>query len=359
MRFAQDPANQAGLQSMVRELKRLDSQNLAFARANDVDIPSIEDYLKHAYSTEPRPFFFFEKPSPGIGMGSKVARKFPTIFDAIEAGHKPLTLDAAALVGKRTQEIFQEVQTKKWLDGFRKVNDPATGEPVVTDLGKLGLPPEGYSKVNGLNVAVKDGYKSIFTALTGESHISNNMVGQLLLEGEGAIKHGTLAFDVFHAARVAQFAKSVSTSVGYKKGLSLLEYSEKDLAEAVKQGLAPKEALTYQNEVNDLPQGKFTNRQLGSLAVQQGANIGRHSEAIYSSFVRTFPGLKQTVGKFNRWVFDKMSRGALYEANVSEIKRIAQARPDLTIQQVARMVSRDLNYRFGSIQKQGLVQGIS
>jgi hypothetical protein len=357
VKFAMDPANQAGLQSMVGELKKLDQQNLAFAKANGVDIPSIEDYLKHSYGSEPRPFFFFEKPSPGIGMGSKMARKFPTIFDAIEAGHKPLSLDAAAMVGKRTQEIFQEVQTKKWLDGFRTVNDPATGEPVVADLGKMGLPPDGYSKVNGLNVAIKDGYKSIFTALTGESHISNNMLGQLLLEGEGAVKHGTLAFDVFHAARIAQFAKSFSTKVGYRKGLSLLEYSEKDLNEAVKQGLAPKEALDYQKEVRDLPQGKYTNRQLGSIAIQEGANVGRHSEALYTSFVRTFPGLKQTVGRFNRWVFDKMSRGALHEANVSEIVRIANARPDLTIRQVARMVTRDTNYRMGSIQKQGLIKG--
>lgn len=356
VKFAMDPKNLKGMNDLVKEVKDLDAQNIALAKSEGISIQPLADYLKHMYEQEARPFFFRDSRSMGTGKGSMAARKFPTIFDAINAGYKPLSLDAMALVGKRTQEIYLQVQTKRWLDGYRTVLDPVSKEPVVKNLGKLGLPPEGYVKVEGLGLAVKEGYQNIFRAVTGESKIAENKFGQAALETEGGIKHGTLTFDVFHLSRIAQFARSVDLGVGYKKGLSLLEYSAKDLDEAIRQGKAPADAKAYQNEVVDVPQGKFTRRQIGSLNIQNGLNVGKHSEALYTAFVRSFPGLKQTVGRFNRYVFDKVSRGALYEAAQVEFQRIANDNPSKFVSEVARQVSRDLNIRFGNLGRQGVVK---
>lgn len=354
--------NWNALQPLVQHVGAVDAQNMSMAKAAGVSIPQLDDYLKRQYQQEERGFFFRDQTEPGIGQASKNARKYPTLADAIADGLKPQTLDAAALVGKRTAEIQREINQKTWIDTFKTIKDKA-GNPIITDLKQVGkgvrLPDAGYVSMEltpGHSVGVLKGFKSIFDAVTGTSRISGSKTGQALLQSEGALKHSMLAFDSFHAFRVAQFYKSLGAKniSDYKLGLSLLEYSKGDLAEAAKQGLIPQEAIKYANEFVNVPQGKFSRQEVTSLGIQNGLIVGRHSEALYTSFIRSFPIVKDTLGRANRFIFDKLSRGAALDGFQINFERVANDHPTWTKEQVARNVARDINFRLGNIGRQGI-----
>lgn len=354
--------NWNALQPLVQHVGAVDAQNMSMAKAAGVSIPQLDDYLKRQYQQEERGFFFRDQTEPGIGQASKNARKYPTLADAIADGLKPQTLDAAALVGKRTAEIQREINQKTWIDTFKTIKDKA-GNPIITDLKQVGkgvrLPDAGYVSMEltpGHSVGVLKGFKSVFDAVTGTSRISGSKTGQALLQSQGVLKHSMLAFDSFHAFRVAQFYKSLGAKniSDYKLGLSLLEYSKGDLAEAAKQGLIPQEAIKYANEPVNVPQGKFSRQEVTSLGIQNGLIVGRHSEALYTSFVRSFPIVKDTLGRANRFIFDKLSRGAALDAFQINFERVANDHPTWTKEQVARNVARDINFRLGNIGRQGI-----
>lgn len=353
-------ANWNRLMPMVKDADAIDAQNIAYAKSVGIELPVRNDYIKRMYEDESQGMFFKERHPMGVGAGSKQARKYPTIYDAIADGRKPLSLKASALIGKRTAEIMLEVNQKTWVEGFKNTLDPMSKKPVVQDAkytSKGSVVPEGYSPVNispGQTIAVLNGYKNIFKAVTGESAVSASLPGQALLQAEGAIKHGTLVFDSFHAFRIYQFRKSLGLKGTYKHGLSLLEYSKSDLDEAIRQKLVPADAKAYVEALVETPQGTLTRREVATLGIKNGLGVGRHSEALYTSFIRDTPGLKQTVGTFNRFVFDKLSRGAIMEAFQNEFERIANNRPELSHEEVARMASRDINFRMGNIGRQGI-----
>jgi hypothetical protein len=122
--------------------------------------------------------------------------------------------------------------------------------------------------IPGVRIAVHEGYAGLFNALTGESHM-----WQPILKVEGAIKHGLLLFDTFHASRIAQRMLFLTGKVSYGKGATLLEYADADLAKAVSDGVISQEMADYAK----------TNRVKAQLLINNGLNVGRVQELAFSS----------------------------------------------------------------------------
>lgn len=349
-------ANWDRLAPVAQKTSNIMDDQLAFERASGVDTDNVEGYIKHAYDMD----LLMGKGQPVILTGSgggvssafKKQRAFPTYADAIAAGYTPKTLDSAALVASRVAAGTKLVNRIKWGDALRGVNDPSSGQPIVTGVvtqpkGTQVAPP-GYTMnevIPGMRVAVHKGYEKMFDAITGgsavgEFELAGLPVGEIVLKTEGAIKHGLLAFDTFHASRIAQKQLFLTGRVGYAKGKTLLDYSDADLAEAVKQDLITKEMADYAK----------ANRPDAELLIKSGLNVGQVQEALYAATVRKLP----VIGSFNKWVFDKLTRGAMMEAGITEINRLANKNPEVPREQIARAVARDLNQYFGNLGRQGV-----
>jgi hypothetical protein len=299
-----------------------------------------------------RPYVIAGRGGSGVSTGFKKGRVFDTIFDAIEAGYQPRSMDTAEVVQHRLSVGQRLINRKGWADGLRNVVDPTDLAPLVTDLetrtrgpgGKsFQVAPSGYTPreiIPGVRIAVHEGYASLFDALTGTSHVSSNVPGKIALGVTGGIKHGLLAFDSFHASRIAQKQLFLTGRIGYGKGVSLLEYADRDLALAVQKNILTQEIADWVR----------TNRPTAKLLVDHGLNVGRIQEGLYADWLNKIPG----IGHFKTWVFEKLTRGAILESGLVEFDRVKRAQPNLSDAQVAMKVSRDLNVLFGNLGRQGM-----
>lgn len=319
-----------------------------------------EDYLPGIYDQDlwmggKRPFVIAGG-GTGVSTGFKKGKTFATPFDAIEAGYTPKSIALSELAEHRVRSGQRLINRKRWADGLRTEFDPTDNKPIVADVIRkprgAGQPayevaPPGYRVMEiipGHKLAVHEVYTPLFKALTGESVIASSEAGKLALEIEGALKHGLLAFDSYHMSRIAQKSLILTGKLPGKRGRSLLEYADKDLARAVTEGLITPE----------IAQWVRVNRPVAQLGLDHGLNVGRVQEALYTSFVRSFPGLKQTVGKFNKWVFEDVTRSALMEGFIHEFNRVSRVKPGVQPEVVARQVARDLNTYFGNLGRQGI-----
>ncbi len=91
------------------------------------------------------------------------------------------------------------------------------------------------------------------------------------------------------------------------------------------------------------------------MAIKNGLNVGRIAEAMYTSVARSLPG----IGHFNKWVFEKVTRGAMMESFIHEVKRLEAANPEQSRQDIARKVARDLNVYYGNLGRQGFFRSKS
>jgi len=192
---------------------------------------------------------------------------------------------------------------------------------------------------------VHRGYEKVFNSVTATSALADAEVlglpvGQALMKGTGTLKHSLLLFDTFHAMRMSAKAMSLKGSPAYGKGLSLLEYKDADLATAVKNGEITQTMADYAK----------AKRPIGERLVANGLNVGRVQEALYSDIVRQIP----LAGDFNKWVFEKLTRGTMMESAIKEFERVKKANPALGDDAVARKVSKDLNIYFGNLGRQGV-----
>lgn len=351
-------ANWAALQPLANRMKRLMNDQVADEHTNGITTEYHEAYVPHIYDKDlwmgaGRPFVVGTGGGGGAATGFKKGRSFPTIFDAIEAGYHPQTLDVGKLAEHRVKNGQKLINRKQWGEMLSTVHDPTDGRSIVTAMvrksrgpGRPGyeVAPMGYVPreiIPGVRVAIHEGYSPLFDAMTATSRISGNAVGQMLLQTEGALKHGLLLFDTFHASRIIQKQLVLTGRLDAgARGHTLLEYSNADLGRATAAGLITPE----------MAQWVRANHPTANLLIKSGLNVGRVSEALYTSFVREIPVL----GTFNKWVFEKLTRGALLQAGLIEFARVSKALPHLSPQQVALKVSRDLNAYFGNLGRQGL-----
>ena len=346
----------ARLQPLAAEVKRLLDRQIAEEQTAGIDTEYRDAYVPHMIDRDllmgaGRPYVIAGRGGSGASTGFKKGRVFDTIFDAIEAGYQPRTMNVADVVQHRVSVGQRLINRKGWADGLRNVVDPTDQAPLVTDLeirtrgpgGKsYQVAPPGYTPreiIPGVRIAVHEGYATLFDALTGSPRISASVPVQIVLGAEGTIKHGLLAFDSFHASRIAQKQLFLTGEIGYEKGVSLLEYADRDLNRAVQQGLISPEIANWVR----------SNRATAELLAHNGLNVGRIQEAMYADWMNKVPG----IGHFKTWVFEKLTRGAILQSGLIEFERVKRAMPNLTDTQVALKVSRDLNVLFGNLGRQG------
>lgn len=333
-------------------------QQRQIENAVNLNVDEAPNYIKHTY--EDRKATFFDPGGHGISTSFKAQRTFATLADAIAAGEKPSTYDAAVLIESRLAAGLKMVQRIQWGEALGKITDPTTGNPItapmVTQPKGTQVAPKGYQPreiLPGVRVAVQDGYTGILDALLGKSFVSNSLVGRLALQTEGFIKHGLLMVDTFHASRVLQKELFLTGQIGYNKGVSALEYDQPTLQRLVSRGDITQEDANWINSKRATTQKLLSN----------GLNVGRLAEAIYSDVVRkeikvlgkdiNFPG------RFNKWVFDKVTRGAMLESALFEFDRTKKNNPSWSDDQVASHVSKQINVFFGNLGRQGILKSAS
>jgi hypothetical protein len=330
--------------------------------ASGIETERHEDYLPGVYDMDlmmgvNRPFVIGGQRLSGVGSGFKKGKAFASPFDAVEAGYTPKSLKLSDLVENRVRAGQRLINRRAWGDSLKTILDPTDNKPIAENLivkrrpngTKYETAPPGYvtrELLPGVRMGIHESYAKLFDALTGNSsairdfEVGGVPVGAMALEGVGGIKHGTLLLDTYHAMRVMKKQFFTTGKVGYNKGLSLLEYSPDDLKRAVREGDITQDMADYANQ----------NRPVANLLIKNGLNVGRVQQAMYTSLVRKVPG----IGGFNKWVFDKLTRGAMMESGISEFNRVKSNNPNMTDVEVARQVSRDLNKYFGNLQRQGL-----
>lgn len=320
-----------------------------------IDTDQVENYIKHAYDFSRGILFDGGKGGGGVSSSFKKQRTYANYATAIEAGLKPTTLDAANLIESRISAGSKMVNRVEWGNMLKRMVDPISGEPVGTALirqpkGTM-VAPKGYTPrevLPGIRIAIKDEYAGLFDALLGSSAVTNSWAGRGALRAEGFIKHGLLMFDSFHASRMLQKSAFIKGLPSYRKGYSLLEYDDPTLNRMVARGDIPASVRDWVR----------TNRGPAKLLLDNGLNVGRINDALYSDVVRKqlkVAGVDINVpGRFNRWVFEKVTRGAMLEAGLTEFQRIQKANPTWTDRKVAAYVAKQINVFFGNVGRQGI-----
>jgi hypothetical protein len=335
-------------------------------RDKGFDVDFRKNYFPHEQEVKPELALLF--PEKGYsGKGFTHQRVYDSYADSIAAGIKPKTLNGLDLLEARFRKGIRMETQKEFAEAGRSITDPTTKMPLITDLqvktkkNEKGeevvsdrVAPPGYvvKQIGGAQVAVHEGYASLYDALTGGSDIRNSAFGRVAMTGVGGIKHGLLLFDTYHLGRLAFWTTSLhptATITGqarYKRGLSLLDNTDTELQRMAHDGDIPKEYLD----------GLYEKRRKLDLGIKNGLNVGRISDNIAPNFLKTMPILKQTAGAYNTWLFEQYQRGAIATAYDIEFDRVKGILPELKDEQVAQRVAGDLNTRFGNLGSQGWIK---
>lgn len=290
----------------------------------------------------------------GPGRPFLKERAHPTYADAIAEDIKPRTLSAVDLLQRRFTIGRKLVGYRAWIADLRRVEDPRTKLPLVTDTIKRTRfvdgktyqeAPQGYSlaQLGGQQIALLKGYEGIFQALTKPSYWREGTFKPVLLNLAGTTKHVLLVFDSYHLGRLAFWNAVMRRGLPtYKRGVTLLDSTEADLRTMLARGEIPAEwgeALIERK------------RDLTRL-VKAGLNVGDINDNIFNHWVEKLP----VTGNFNHWLFSQYQRGAMSEGALIELDRMRKAYPNLTEAEIARRVAKDINTRFGNLKSQGWIK---
>jgi hypothetical protein len=344
---------------IVQKYEQIGLHQVAQENANGIDTPVREGYVPHYQDLEEQELF--GGAGAGSATGFRKMRVHDTFADSIAAGIDPKSLNATDLLQKRLASGQKSINYRSWIDSLKGTIDPASGDPIATKVSIVKRPdgssylqvPKGYKQetLAGQRVAIKNGYEGVVGALTDPSSWSKNMVGKTIQKTAGAGKSITLGLDTYHLGRIAIW-NSLIKSLGlktfeapipsYRKGATLLDQSLPELQKMIANGEIPAKWA----------KGIIENKRLLNLAVKTGYNVGGISDALHQDWIHKLPGL----GDFNNWLFNSFQRGAMAESWLLEFQRYRNAYPKLPEADVARMVSKDLNTRYGNLGRQGILK---
>lgn len=310
-------------------------------------VPHIQDM-----ETNPDTAVLFGGGSGGTaGVGFKKMRTHATFADSISEGVTPKTLNALDAMENRIKRGVSTIGRQEWAEAGKALIDPITNSPVVADVVVTDHPQTGDKQTSAPNgyvlklmgnrqIAVHQQYSGLFDAFTQPSRIRGNLVGNAALQTAGFVKHGLLLFDTFHLGRLAYYQGALRGKSTFSKGLLSLDYSDKELQNMERRG--------------DLPQGISATDMIArknklQVLIDSGFNLGGIQEAVNAGFTRKLP----VVGDFNKFVFEQFQRGGMAESGLIELERQTAAFPELSPEEVARKVSKELNTRFGNLKKEG------
>lgn len=308
-------------------------------------------------------------------LGRKFAetQKFPSYYHAGEAGpYLAVTRDLGSLVGHRVRQGQQRILQNAWKEGLKNVRMP-DGRPMAIDpvpgaKRDYLSPKRDYVVVPSANhLAIHEDYAPLVKQLTAESHVELFGPSRTLLHLSQELKHSILVGDFFHLGRMLYYGlATMGTKAGFKSGWSVLDIAERDMPEAVRKGLIRQKDMDWAQQLVPFGKGFMTRRQLAEkFYSQMGANLGRVQDAIYKDLLtETSPTagkfrravthiIDPSIGRYNRFLFDRLTRGMMAEANVREFERQMRSNPNASPHKLMRDIARDVNNFFGNIGRQG------
>lgn len=334
--------------------------------------------LKHADDYEPGRYdaefasdksVIFGPKNQLLGTRTRLPATFENYYDAIadkENAYVPATRDISALVAHRVRGGMRQLNRKIWTSNWKNVVDPVTNKPLaintVTKDGVAYSPDKEYVipriGAGGYPIAVRRSFLKLYNQLTMPSVIHDYAPAAYILAVGQSLKHAILSGDFFHLGKITQFGLSILgfKNFGYKRGLNALELRPENLKEAVDKGVITQAEADWVNqEVPVNIGGRLVMKPRHAIAstfVNAGLNVGRISDAIYKDLIKQVPW----VGRYNRFLFDKMTRGLMMQSALMEFERQHAANPNTNYLDVVKDISRDLNNYFGSIGRQGWIK---
>lgn len=373
VKYAQDHWNDPELRGTATRVKMALDNQYSVEKAKGFDLTKEEGYVPHRLlGVWGGAETLFQLPRV-LGTKYRMPRTFDTHYEALAAGpYMRVTHDIASLVGHRVRQGMGNINRHEWKAGLLATTFP-DGTPMALEpkMGPHGpqSPSPAYKVIdtNGLgHLAVHEDIYKPLRNLLSPSYFDDAPIARNVLHFEQMLKHSLLIGDFFHLARMGYFGASIigkQVLGGGKAGWSVLDIAERNIPEAVRKGIISQKDADWANtKVNGL-----TRRQLVELAYKQnGANLGKIQDALYKDLLTDLTptagpirrGLSQvmdpTAGRYNRFLFEKLTRGLMAESIVKEFERQTKAKPDASPDALMRDISKDVNERFGNIGRQGI-----
>ena len=331
-----------------------------------------EDFLPGRYDGEfvdNDSVSFFGQSRGLLGMRSGEPKTFDSYYHAAQEGsYIPATRDIATLVGNSVKQAQRRINRDAWMESWKDVKDLATGKPFAKDPVKnkpgsrspYSSPGEDYKlvTVGGKTMAVLkgDGVRLV-RQLTDPSFVQDWAVSRFALETGQWLKHTLLMGDFFHLFRIGYYSASIMGSkAGMTPGWAALHFREADIPRAVEKGVLSESAAKWLTE--KLPTnfngklGTATRISLSNRFLHEGLNVGQIQDAIYKDLSKNVP----LFGGYNRFLFDKFTRGLMMRSALEEYQRKMAIDPKADSQTVMRETAYDLNVFFGSLGKQSWIK---
>jgi hypothetical protein len=304
-----------------------------------------------------------------LGGQWRAPKMFQTYYHAIEQGpFIPLSRDGSVIVGNRVGQGMRKIGRADWLQGLEDYKSPVSGMPMVVqprwdEATRQYLPPSAdyeLVKVFGRQkpVAVLAGADARFIEnITAPSWFDRNTGAANALAVSQYLKHSVLMGDFFHLARVSYYAAAISgRQARMMPGWAALHIRESEIPVAVRKGVISQKTADYLNEklpFNNNGRPQVVSRiRLARMFSQAGFNVNRIGDALYKDLVRSIP----LIGTYNKFLFDRFTPGLMMDSAIREFQRVSAASPDEDSAVVMRKISKDLNYFFGSIGRQGWIK---
>jgi hypothetical protein len=336
------------LSNLKQRYAKLMADQMVEDTAAGINYSQVQQYVTHVLRSEPENTlvtFLTGGKSGGGGFTRYFTkrREFDNLAQAIHAGIDPASVNLAELAEHRISASKRLILEKALFQEMRATAGP-DGRPAVASATN---PPRGYNIVDagGTLIASHPDYTGIWKALYGDSALRRTPTGRGLMKVVGIQKSYTLALDTYHGMRGLMKGAAYGGRggrLGFKKGLSVFEYSDELLGEAVKRNDLTREQASWVKEA----------RPIVMAALRNGLNVSRYADNLVGQLHATFPGTKGV----NDWIFRKVFRGAMIQATYANMLRNMERFPELGLEGNARRTAREMNEVFGNLMNQGIIK---
>jgi hypothetical protein len=369
--------DEPSLMETTQNLRTEQKNELAFEHANGKDTKEVENYLQGLYEGELYGDNAVTFSAVNLGEAYSKPKTFANVYEAIANGpFIPKFNNVAESAGHRIRTGMNAILRDQAFKAVLTMQDPQTKAPIAIEPEKS---PQGGFQVPGGNLqyklvypqgagaplAVRRGYATLMDDLFGRSGLADWVGGKGLLHGAGILKHTTLAADLYHLNKMGYYALAISgRRAAFKGAYAALEFRPANMPEAVRRGVISKEAMEWALKPETVKLGGktqvMTRQEILQTMARRGFNIGRIQDSMYRHFVDALDieigGRKWGIGAYNRFLFDKWTRGLMANAGVEEFLRMQRQAPSVDGDVIMKRVIGDLNTQFGSTGKQGLVK---
>ncbi len=370
--------DQPELMQTAVNLREQLGQELAFEHLHGKTTNEVENYLPGLYEGELYNDHSVTFSNRILGKSYGKPKTFANQYEAISAGpYIPKMDNVADIAAHRIRAGHSSILRDQAFNSVLNMTDEVSKAPIAIEAEpspKGGFQVPGgnlqyelvYPSGGGKPIAVRSGYVKLMNDLFGRSGIEQWIGGKGLLKIGAIEKHTTLAGDVFHLFRMMDYAlANAGVKTGFKGGYAALEFAAKDMPEAVRRGVITQAqmdwALNPETLLLDGTMQTLTRKELIKEMQRGGFNVGQIQDAMYKHFLDKWDmeiaGKKIGIGAYNRFLFDKWTRGFMANSAVEELLRLHKANPTVDAREVMkRRVIPDANSVFGSPGKQGLIK---